>query len=37
MIGRLLCFFGFHPWDYSGVAYTHAPAAVRCTRCGWIR
>lgn len=33
MIGRLLCLVGLHHWDYSGNAFTFAPAIIRCERC----
>jgi hypothetical protein len=33
-IDRLLCRLGLHRWNYSGTAYEHAPAPVRCEFCG---
>ena len=33
MIRRLLCHLGLHTWDYSGNAWTHAPAPIRCEHC----
>lgn len=32
--GRLLCWFGLHRSNYSGNAFTFAPARIRCERCG---
>lgn len=30
----LLCRLGIHRAGYSGNAHTHAPAPIRCDRCG---
>jgi hypothetical protein len=33
MIARLLCRLGLHKSNYTGCAYTFAPAPIRCERC----
>ena len=30
----LRCALGIHAWDYNGHPQTHAPAPIRCHRCG---
>lgn len=31
---RLFCLIGLHRWDFYGYAHWHAPAPIRCERCG---